>query len=275
MDKQQVLRPLSIKQNTTEVSVLVPANIWVPAEQLREEFPKGDVEAVEEITDIELAAKFLFFATSRASNESQFLPVARTLFLDFGHQYLKNNDVHAVTRSLDSPESKKLVIQAYYSALVALKEHNVLSAEEAAPAKSALFEAATRGDAKLFAIFGGQGNIEEYFDELAEIWETYQGLVQPFVQRMAVVLAEYARSPEASVLHSKGLDILRWLDNADARPDLAYLVSAPVSFPLIGLTQILQYYVMIKVLDRTPAEVRDLFEGMFLLLLLFFKGNLS
>lgn len=262
MDKQQVLRPLSIKQNTTEVSVLVPANIWVPAEQLREEFPKGDADAVEEITDIELAAKFLYFVTSRASNESQFLPVARTLFIDFGHQYLKNNDVHAVTRSLSS-ESKKVVIQAYYSALVALKQHNVLSVEEATPAKSALFEAATRGDAKLFAIFGGQGNIEEYFDELAEIWETYQGLVKPFVERMAVVMAENARRPEASVLHSKGLDILRWLDNADARPDLAYLVSAPVSFPLIGLTQILQYYVMIKVLDRTPAEVRDLFEGKF------------
>lgn len=262
MDKQQVLRPLSIKQNNTEVSVLVPANIWVSAEQLREEFPVDDAAVVadEEVADIELAAKFLYFATNRAATESQFLPVARTLFVDFGHQYLKNNDVHAITRSL-SPESKKVVIQAYYTALVVLKEQNVLSVEEATPAKSALFEAATRGDAKLFAIFGGQGNIEEYFDELSEIWETYQGLVKPFVERMAVVLAEHARSPEASALHSKGLDILRWLDNAEVRPDLQYLVSAPVSFPLIGLTQILQYYVMIKVLDRTPAEVRDLFEG--------------
>lgn len=258
MDKQQVLRPLSIKQNTTEVSVLVPTNIWVPAEQLREEFP---IVNEEETSDIELAAKFLYFATDRAAKESQFLPVARTLFVDFGHQYLKNNDVHAITRSLDLPESRKVVIQAYYKALVTLKEHNVLTAEEAAPAKSALFEAATRGDAKLFAIFGGQGNIEEYFDELDEIWSTYQGLVKSFVERMAVVLAEHARSQEASVLHSKGLDILRWLDNAEVRPDLQYLVSAPVSFPLIGLTQILQYYVMIKVLDRTPAEIRDLFEG--------------
>ncbi|KAI8643676.1 fatty acid synthase [Parasitella parasitica] len=258
MEKQQVLRPLSIKQNTTEVSVLVPTNIWVPAEQLREEFPKED--AVEEISDIELAAKFLHFATQRAADASQFLPVARTLFIDFGSQYLKNNDVHAITRSL-SPDSKKVVIQAYFFALVVLKEHDVLTAEEAAPAKSALFEAATRGDAKLFAIFGGQGNIEEYFDELADIWETYQGIVKPFVHRMAGVLADYARSPEAKVLHSKGLDVLRWLDDAEVRPDVQYLISAPVSLPLIGLTQILQYYVMLHVLDRTPAEIRDLFEG--------------
>ncbi|CEG69980.1 Putative Fatty acid synthase alpha subunit [Rhizopus microsporus] len=260
MDNQQVLRPLSIKQNTTEVSVLVPANIWVLAEQLREEFPV-DNDNVEEITQIELAAKFLYFTTVRASNEPQFLPVARTLFVDFGAQYLKNNDVHAISRSLSSSESKKIVIQAYYNALVVLKEYNVLSAEEAAPTKSALFEAATRGDAKLFAIFGGQGNIEEYFDELADIWETYQGLVKPFVERMAIVLGEYARSPEASVLHSKGLDIMRWLDNPESRPDLQYFVSAPVSFPLIGLTQILHYFVMIRVLEWTPAKIRDLFAG--------------
>ncbi|KAG1096468.1 hypothetical protein G6F39_006700 [Rhizopus arrhizus] len=259
MDNQQVLRPLSIKQNTTEVSVLVPANIWVPAEQLREEFPHDD-ENIEEITEIELAAKFLYFTTTRASTESQFLPVAKTLFIDFCTQYLKKNDVHAITRSLAS-ESKKVVIQAYYSALVVLKEQSALSTEEAAPAKSALFEAANRGDAKLFAIFGGQGNIEEYFDELVDIWETYQGLVKPFVERMAIVLGEYASSPEASVLHSKGLDIMRWLDNPESRPDLQYFISAPVSFPLIGLTQILHYYVMIRVLGWTPAKIRDLFEG--------------
>ncbi|KAI7904710.1 fatty acid synthase [Cokeromyces recurvatus] len=262
MEKQQVLRPLSIKQNTTEVAVLVPTNIWVPAEQLQEEFliQSNDNTTAEEITDIELAAKFLNFASARAANESQFLPVARTLFINFGTQYLKNNDVHAATRSLSS-ESKKVVIQAYFSALVVLKEQGVLSTEEMAPAKSALFEAAARGDAKLFAIFGGQGNIEEYFDEFADIWETYQGIVKPFVYRMAAVLADYARSPDAKMLHSKGLDILRWLDDPEVRPDVQYLISAPVSLPLIGLTQILQYYVMIRVLGRTPAEIRDLFEG--------------
>jgi fatty acid synthase subunit beta len=253
---QQVLRPLSIKQNETEVSVLVPANIWVSAEQLKEEF---SIEEVAEITEIELAARFLYFASTRAAQQSQFLPVARTLFVDFRAQYLKNNDVHAITRTLE-PESTKVVLRAYYAALVLLKEQNILTAQEVTT-KSALFEAAARGDAKLFAIFGGQGNIEEYFDELADIWETYQGLVKPFVDHMAVVLAKYARSAEASVLHSKGLDILLWLNNPELRPDLQYLVSAPVSFPLIGLTQILQYYVMLRVLDRTPAEVRDLFEG--------------
>lgn len=261
--EQVSLRPLSIKHNVTEVSVLVPTNIWVAAEQLKEEFPTQlDENVDQEITDIELAARFLYFASNRAATESQFLPVARTLFIDFRSQYLKNNDVHAVTRSL-SAESKKIVIKAHFNALVVLKD--VLSPEEAAPIKSALFEAASRGDAKLFAIFGGQGNIEEYFDELEDIWVTYQGIVKSFVHRMAGVLGEYARSPDAKVLHSKGLDVLRWLEDPSVRPDVQYLISAPVSLPLIGLTQILQYYVMYQVLGRTPAEIRDLFEGKFYL----------
>ncbi|KAI8394241.1 fatty acid synthase [Radiomyces spectabilis] len=255
---QQVLRPLSVKQNQTEVSVLVPADIWVSAEQLKEEFPTSNES--EEVSEIELAARFMNFAAERAAKESQFLPVARTVFLNFRDQYLKQNDVHAITRSLES-ESKTVVIQAYFTALVVLKEQRALTPEEAKPAQSALFAAAARGDTKIFAIFGGQGNIEEYFDELADIWTIYRGLVQPFVERMAVVLADYARSSEASVFHSKGLDILRWLENPEQRPDLQYLVSAPVSFPLIGLTQLLHYYVMLRVLDRSPADIRQLIAG--------------
>ncbi|KAG2217921.1 hypothetical protein INT45_012584 [Circinella minor] len=254
MSHQQVLRPLSVKQNKTEVSILVPADIWVSAEQLKEEFPVNTEEEIEEVTEIELAARFMHFAATRASKEPQFLPVARTAFLDFRSQYLKNNDVHAITRHLSS-ESRTVVIQAYFTALVVLKDDNVK------PPTSALFAAALRGDTNIFAAFGGQGNIEEYFDELADIWTTYQDLVRSFVERMAIVLAEHARSSEASVFHSKGLDIIRWLDNPELRPDLQYLVSAPVSFPLIGLTQLLHYYVMLKVLDRSPDDIRQLLAG--------------
>ncbi|KAI8145418.1 fatty acid synthase [Fennellomyces sp. T-0311] len=257
MSHQQVLRPLSVKQNKTEVSILVPADIWVSAEQLKEEFPINEEEVVEEVTEIELAARFMHFAAIRAAKEPQFLPVARTAFTDFRSQYLKSNDVHATTRHLSS-DSRKVVIQAYFTALVVLKKDKL---DDWKAPESALFAAAARGDTKIFAAFGGQGNIEEYFDELADIWTTYEGLVRSFVERMAVVLAEHARSSEASVFHSKGLDVVRWLENPELRPDLQYLVSAPVSFPLIGLTQLLHYYVMLKVLDRSPEDIRKLLAG--------------
>ncbi|KAF1805804.1 fatty acid synthase [Mucor lusitanicus] len=258
--QHQSLRPLTIKKESGEVSVLVSANMWGFAEQLKEEFPAAMEGAADNLSEVELAARFMKFAFDRASKEQVYLPVAEAFFTHFNNVYLKDNNIHAVTQDLPL-DVKKSVIKCYYSSLAQLKKSNVVSAQEFKPTSSALFEAAKSGDAKLFAIFGGQGNIEEYFDELVGVWETYKGIVKPFVRRMAVVLADLAHGPESKVLHSKGLDILRWLDDADVRPDNQYLISAPVSFPLIGLTQLLHYYVMLHVLGRSPAEIRDLLQG--------------
>jgi fatty acid synthase subunit beta len=257
---QQSLRPLTLKEGSIEVSVLVSANIWGFAEQLKEEFPT--IENTENLSEIELAASFLEFTSDRASKEQAYSPVAKALYVNFNNVYLKDNNIHAIIK--DFPLNvKKSVIKSYYSSLAQLQKNGALSARDLEPTKSALFEAAKSGDAKLFAIFGGQGNIEEYFDELVDIWETYKGIVKPFICRMAIVLAGYAHCSESKVLHSKGLNIMHWLDNADVRPDNQYLISAPVSFPLIGLTQLLHYYVMLHVLGRNPAEIRDLLQGTF------------
>jgi len=40
-------------------------------------------------------------------------------------------------------------------------------------------------------------------------------------------------------------------------PDLIYLVSAPVSFPFIGLAQLTHYCVACKTLAREPGELRE------------------
>lgn len=257
---QQSLRPLTLKKGSVEISVLVSAHIWGFAEQLKEEFPT--IDNTENLSEIELAASFLKFTSDRASKEQVYSPVAKALFVNFNNVYLKENNIHAIIKDLPL-DVKKSVIKSYYSSRAQLQKSDALSAQDLEPTKSALFEAAKSGDAKLFAIFGGQGNIEEYFDELVDIWETYKGIIQPFVCRMAVVLADYAHGSESKVLHSKGLDILRWLDDADVRPDNQYLISAPVSFPLIGLIQLLHYYVMLHVLGRNPAEIRDLLQGKF------------
>lgn len=260
MQQQQSLRPLTIKEGSVEVSVLVSADIWGFAEQLKEEFPAAMEGAVNNLSEIELAARFTKFASDRASKEQVYLTVAKALFIHFNNVYLKDNNIHAVTQDLPLA-IKKSVIKCYYSSFAQLEKSSIVYAQEVKPTQSALFEAAKSGEAKLFAIFGGQGNIEEYFDELVDVWKTYKGIVKPFVRRIAVVLADLAHGPESKVLHSKGLDILRWFDDADGRPDNQYLISAPVSFPLIGFTQLLHYYVMLHVLGQSPAEVRDLLQG--------------
>ncbi|KAF9995284.1 beta subunit of fatty acid synthetase, partial [Modicella reniformis] len=190
----------------------------------------------------------------------QFIPVLKTVFLFFVSKYVKGNDIHAVTRVL-AKDTRVVIINAFFSALVFLRSTDTLCAGEYTQSTSALFVAARDGRAKVFAVFGGQGNIEDYFEELADIYTTYTTLVQDYVEDMAAVLREHARSDEASVFHSKGLDVMGWLRNPDSKPDVAYLLSAPVSLPLIGLVQLMHYYVMLKVLNQTPAQVRDVIGG--------------
>lgn len=174
------------------------------------------------------------------------MPVLKTVFLFFVTKYLRGNDIHVVTRAL-TKDTRVIIMNAFFSALAFLRAMDVLSNDDYTPPTSALFAAAHNGSAKIFAIFGGQGNIEEYFDELADIYTTYTTLVQDYIEDMAAVLRDHARSEDASVFHSKGLDVMGWLRNPDSKPDVAYLVSAPVSLPLIGLVQLMHYYVMLKV----------------------------
>ncbi|KAG0246710.1 beta subunit of fatty acid synthetase, partial [Mortierella polycephala] len=238
--QSNLTRPLALKQGTSEVSILVPSDVWVAAEQLREEFlisseasPAGetieDAAADDQAPEMALVARFLKFATDKSEQNDpslQFIPVLKTAFLFFVTKYLKGNEIHAVTRHLAS-DTRVVIINAFFSALVFLRSMDALAAQEYTPPTSALFAAAQEGSAKLFAIFGGQGNIEEYFDELADIYTTYSTLVQDYVEDMAAVLREHARSEDASVFHSKGLDVMGWLRSPDSKPDVAYLVSAP------------------------------------------------
>jgi len=54
---------------------------------------------------------------------------------------------------------------------------------------------------------------------------------------------------------------MTWLHNPDSTPDIDYLVSAPVSFPLIGLVQLAHYSVTCKVLGLTPGQFRERISG--------------
>src|SRR6185369_12349213 len=103
-----------------------------------------------------------------------------------------------------------------------------------------LFQAAERGDAGLFAQFGGQAN--SYFGELRSIYQTYPQ-ARPLIEVAAKALQSQVESPEARAqgFHSDGLDILKWIQDPEAAPSDKYLASSAVSQPLIGLTQLAHY----------------------------------
>ncbi|KAF9328729.1 hypothetical protein BG006_008122, partial [Podila minutissima] len=73
--QSNLTRPLALKQGSSEVSILVPADVWVAAEQLREEFllsstaesaAPAEEGAEDQAPEMALVARFLKFATDKS-----------------------------------------------------------------------------------------------------------------------------------------------------------------------------------------------------------------
>ena len=67
--------------------------------------------------------------------------------------------------------------------------------------------------------------------------------------------------PIHKVVTRFGLVIVSWILGAAAHPAVPYLASVPISFPLIGLTQLVQYLVVCHVAGLTPGELRSRLSG--------------
>ncbi|KAJ2629542.1 fatty acid synthase alpha subunit Lsd1, partial [Coemansia sp. RSA 1694] len=170
----EALRPLNVRYSTTETTVLVANELWAAAEQMREQFQgtawiagaPADGES-NDVEPVELAARFLKFCVAQYPAQPEglaWVELIRVLFKHFRETFLRGNDVHPATERLPLA-ARKAIINAYYSAQALLGE----TAGDAAAADPALFDCVKGGDAALFAIFGGQGNVEEYFDETQEV----------------------------------------------------------------------------------------------------------
>jgi fatty acid synthase subunit beta len=60
------------------------------------------------------------------------------------------------------------------------------------------------------------------------------------------------------------VDIFGWfslLGDPESWPEATYLASAPVSFPMICLTQLMHYYVTMKYWQLTPAQITTYYKG--------------
>ncbi|KAJ2598230.1 fatty acid synthase alpha subunit Lsd1 [Coemansia sp. RSA 1721] len=264
----EALRPLNLKYSTTEVTVLVANELWIAAEQMREQFQAtswfasapADAES-NDVEPIELAARFLKFCVTQYPAQPEGLPcfdLIRTLFKHLRDTFLRGNDIHVATEKMATTAARSTVINAYYSALVLVAEEG---SEETKPATTALFNCVTNGNAKLMAIFGGQGNVEEYFEETQEVFDTYEPLVRDFAEKMAASLKRAASTPQAQTVCAKGLDIMSWLASPESRPDLHYLLSVAICLPIVGFTQLLHVLVLCKVTNMSPGDVAAMFEA--------------
>jgi fatty acid synthase subunit beta, fungi type len=263
------LRPLVLTHGSLEHSFLIPTNLHFHASQIKERFSASLPEPTDELAQDdepssvpELVARYLGFVAQDVDEgeddaQGSYEEVLKIVLNEFERAFLRGNEVHALVATLPGIDAKKLeVVRSYYAARAA-------SNRPIRPHESALFRAADdeSTSTKVYSVFGGQGNIEEYFDELRELYKTYPSFVEELVTTAAELLQTLSRDPRAEKLYPKGLDVMAWLHDEEATPDVDYMVSAPVSFPLIGLVQLAHYTVTCKVLGLTPGQFRERISG--------------
>lgn len=180
----------------------------------------------------------------------------------FTHKYLATSDIHSFVAPFDS-ENRKSILASYFLALSTLE--GILPADKVPrPPQSALIAAATKGDAEVYGLFGGQGTNEVYFDELRNLYDIYKPYVGPLIAHVSKEILNPLTAKaetEGSSFYTYGLDAISWLDGTNPVPPTEYLASIPVSFPLIGLTQLVQYLAACRVSNITPGEMRGLIKG--------------
>jgi fatty acid synthase subunit alpha, fungi type len=66
---------------------------------------------------------------------------------------------------------------------------------------------------------------------------------------------------QGTSFYEHGLNVISWRTGAVLLPPVDYFASAPVSFPLIGLSQFTQYLVAARVSGLSPAELAARFSG--------------
>lgn len=268
-------RPFSLNHGTIEYTTLVPTNLLFGFSQLKDQFNKTLPEPTEGFagdnepsSPAELFSQFLGYTASLVDPKAdgQFDEVLKFSLHEFEVRFLSTTDVHSFAARLVNDETYpttlskvKGIIKNYYNAVI--NSNATTTKTESNLLKNAM-SINSDGKAKIFAIFGGQGNTDDFFEELREINDMYSGLVFDLISKIATQLNYLVRTTEnVDKIYTQGFDILTWLANPEKTPDQDYLLSVPVSCPLICVLQLCHYTVTCKALGLTPGEFRSYLSG--------------
>jgi len=160
-----------------------------------------------------------------------------------------SNDIHALT-------SRAEVVQAFLTGLMALDDATFVPSSQ-----SALLRSVEKQESSLFVQFGGQGY--NWLEELSQVYTTYPS-IRNFIEQCTEVIQAEANSLQAQVLgfYRMGFDVMSWVRDPSVRPPMSYITSAPISYPMVCLTQLVHYMVALQVLNKTPAQLIELVEGL-------------
>lgn len=212
----------------------------------------NDIRPIESSSVIWLASSFLGHLLELGMPES----VIRTVLHAFEKDFLCDNiDIHTVAAGLE-PSAQTNLLRAYFAAL------KVTNQPSRGP-NSALFAAAEEGYASVYAVFGGQGYVNaSCLKDLSDLYSTYGPLLDEMIDVAAHGFERLISLPNTrNYFECNGFDIKRWLEKPETAPNSAYIASAPLSFPIIGLLSLSHYCITCKVLGKSPGELRDLLRG--------------
>lgn len=220
-------RPFSLSHGTIELTFLVQNRLFFNYSQLQEQFNKSLPEPTEGFADddepsspAELYGKFLGFiasANATTTTPEEQLEILKLSLQDFNQRFLSNNDnIHSFAVKLLSDDQtypttaqkiKDNIIKNYYQAIINSKT-DIAKIES-----NLLYHASPKGgDAKLVAIFGGQGNTDDYFEELRELYKLYQGLLDDLILPITTKLNQLVKQDSSmDKIYTQGLNILSWL----------------------------------------------------------------
>ncbi|KAF5020406.1 hypothetical protein F66182_7568 [Fusarium sp. NRRL 66182] len=197
---------------------------------------------------------------SDAQEEGSHGELLRALIDYVDQTVLASRNIHTVVASFSIPDSQKsALLYSYYEALHAAQ---VSPGQQ----RTGLF-GSTYSDTKgipttIYTVFGGQGLRSNPIQELSHLFQTYPSLSRDLIQDSTSLMVHLSTTDaSAEQLLPQGLDILSWLQDPTHVPALAYLGSAPVSVPLIGLVQLAHYQVTCKTLGLTPGQFRSRISG--------------
>lgn len=171
--------------------------------------------------------------------------------------HLQGKDIHRrASEQLDANLScKQDTIKSYHEAMHMMRR-------PLSKGTPHLFAASHSGErVPTYTVFGGQGNTKDYFTELRGLYATYGCFLDDLLECGSMILKLLLNDETVVDQYPLGLDFFTWLKEPETTPNSEYLLSAPVSFPLIALGQLASFYVTCKLWQLTPGEVLENLQG--------------
>ncbi|OLY81869.1 Fatty acid synthase subunit beta [Smittium mucronatum] len=210
---------------------------------------------------IEIILRFIDFILKENEEKeiAYFSEIFKLIFDYLNIEYI-TEDIHVSVQKIEDYEIQKYMMNTYYraSSYFGNSDGGVVDVV-IQKKKSYLLESGRLGKSKIMGIFGGQGVSENYFDELQDMYQTYGPFILKFLEEMSNTLKDTQKKFSKMIFFKHNFDLLDWILDDKSRPDQQYLNQSFISFPIIGLIQILNVYIVLKTLNMSPKRLSECF----------------